>query len=211
MQELELKVYPIGMLRTNCYVAHLKGANEAILFDPADCAEDIIDILKKENLTLQAILLTHGHFDHIYAGARLKEYYHTQIYAHEEETKLLMDAETNCSTQVHRPCILASDIKLKDNEELELAGMKLKVIHTPGHTSGSVCYLFEDYDILISGDTLFHEDVGATHFPTGNGNVMERTLNDILMKLKDDITVYPGHGEATSIGHERACNPYVRR
>ncbi|HWT75057.1 MAG TPA: MBL fold metallo-hydrolase [Mobilitalea sp.] len=209
MSNLKMKNLVLGMVQTNCYIISNEAAKEAIVFDPADDADRIEQYLKANDLVCRGILLTHGHFDHILAAKELAEAVEAPIYAHESEAALLNSPELNCSSQIHRECSLVPDILLKDDELLQLAGFTIKVIHTPGHTSGGVCYYFTGHDILISGDTLFRECIGRSDLPTGNGSVLVESIRNKLMLFDDQVIVYPGHGKPTTIGYEKDHNFYI--
>ena len=199
----------LGMVQTNCYIISNRETKEAIVFDPADKAERIEQYLKANDLVCKAILLTHGHFDHILAASELADQTHAEIYAHEAEAKLLADEKMNASNQFRRECSLTPDVMLKDQQVLHIAGFTIKVIHTPGHTAGGTCYYFSGHRILISGDTLFRGDIGRYDLPTGNGNQLVESICNKLMLLEDEVMVYPGHGPSSTIGYERENNIYL--
>lgn len=209
MNELKLKTMVVGMVQTNCYIISNPVTREAIVIDPGDRAGKIEQYLKDNDLVCKAILLTHGHFDHIMAAAELAELFHAGIYALEEEAELLKNPKLNESFHIHRECSLVPDVLLRDREVIELAGYRITVLHTPGHTGGGACYYFTDQNILLSGDTLFYEDIGRSDLPTGNHRKLVESIVNQLMVLPDDVKVYPGHGEPTTIGHERENNMYL--
>lgn len=209
MNELMLETIVLGIVQTNTYIISNRSLKEAIVIDPADDANRIEQYLKANDLVCKGILLTHGHFDHILAAADLKEYTAAPIYAHEAEARLLEDAKINASEHIRRECSLNPDVLLKDEEILPLAGFMIKVIHTPGHTAGGVCYYFTGHGVLISGDTLFYEDIGRSDLPTGNHKQLVHGIRNKLMCLEDSVKVYPGHGCTTTIGHEREHNIYI--
>lgn len=209
MSELVMNKLVLGMVQTNCYIVSNKETKETIVFDPADSAEKIEQYLKANDLVCKAILLTHGHFDHILAASGLAGTTRAKIYAYETEARLLADADLNASAQVRAECTLIPEVLLKDQETLHLAGFTIRVIHTPGHTAGGCCYYFIDHGILISGDTLFLENIGRSDLPTGNGEVLVNSIINKLMILEDQVFVYPGHGRPTTIGHERENNSYL--
>ena len=180
-----------------------------IFFDPADKGDYIYETLKEKNLNVKGILLTHGHFDHIWGCNRLRELSGAPIYAYEEEKVLCEDAVTNVSEQVGRPYTVIPDRYLKDGEEITIAGMTCRLIATPGPTVGSCCYYFEEAGILIAGDTLFEGSVGRTDLATGSMGTLVRSIKDKLFTLPDDTKVYPGHGDTTTIGYEKQNNPFV--
>ena len=211
MSIINIKTLVLGMVQTNCYIASNEESKEAIVFDPADNAVKIEQYLKENDLVCKGILLTHGHFDHIMAATDLAAMTLAKIHAHEEEAKLLGDAIMNASAQIRRECTLIPDVLLKDEEQINLAGFSIRVIHTPGHTRGGTCYYFSGRGILISGDTLFRGGIGRYDLPTGNGKQLVESIQNKLMLLEDQVVVYPGHGEPSTIGYERANNIYISR
>ncbi len=209
MNEMKLETIVLGIVQTNTYIISNQQLKEAIVVDPADDANRILQYLKANDLVCKGILLTHGHFDHILAAEGLKELTEAPIYAHEAESRLLGDAKLNASDHIRKECSLKPDALLKDGESLSLAGYLIKVIHTPGHTAGGVCYYFQGHGVLISGDTLFYEDIGRSDLPTGNHKQLVEGIRSKLMCLEDGVKVYPGHGRSTTIGHEREYNIYI--
>lgn len=209
MSEFAMKILVLGMVQTNCYIISNEETKEAIVFDPADHAERIEQYLKANDLVCKGILLTHGHFDHILAASELAAATKTPIHCHEAEVALLSDPRMNASSQIHRDCRLVPEIRLMDDQMLSLAGFTIRVIHTPGHTAGGACYYFPKHRTLISGDTLFRDSVGRTDLPTGNGEVLIKSIRAKLMVLEDEVLVYPGHGDKTTIGYERENNIYI--
>lgn len=153
-------------------------------------------------------MLTHGHFDHILAVEDIRRAFpEITVYAAEKEAKLLGDPRLNMTGSYGTGFSLSPDRLVKDGDVLELAGFKWKVIETPGHTAGSMCLWIEEEDVLISGDTLFAESLGRTDFPTGSSADIIRSIKERLFVLPEDTMVYPGHGEPTTIRHEKAHNP----
>lgn len=209
MADLKIGRIVIGVCQTNCYFVYEEGKKEVLLFDPADKGDYIYDALKEKGFSVAAILLTHGHFDHIWGVEKLKELSGAKVYAYEGEKEVCEDAAVNVSKGAGRPCTVTADVYVKDGEEINIEGMKCRLIATPGHTKGSCCYYFENHKILISGDTLFQESVGRTDLPTGSMSALVRSVREKLMPLPEDVKVYPGHGEATSIGHEKNYNPFL--
>ncbi|NLO09645.1 MAG: MBL fold metallo-hydrolase [Clostridiales bacterium] len=209
MRTIHIKTLVLGRVQTNCYIIKSPESQEVVVIDPGD-NENIIDKYLKENdLECKAIFLTHGHFDHITAAAGLKALTNAPIYAHEAEIDLLNNPQLNASAYMGDELSLNPDIRLKDKEEIQTAGLSWSVIYTPGHTSGGVCYHLLDHGIIFSGDTLFYESIGRTDFPTGNHQMLIDSIHNQLMALSDKIEVYPGHGRPTTIGHERSNNPYL--
>lgn len=202
--------FPLGMVRANCYIVYNDSTNEALVIDPADNGAYINTKLRENNLTLKAVLLTHGHFDHVSAVQYLKNTFNVKVYAHEEEEEILNDASKNLSASMGgAPLSVTADILLKDNQKLEIIGTTITVIHTPGHTVGGVCYYFETEKLLFSGDTLFRDSIGRSDFPTGSMSVLVRSIKEKLITLGDDVVVYPGHEGETTISRERKFNPFI--
>ena len=209
MGNLKIGRIVMGMCQTNCYFVYPEGKSEVILFDPADKGDYIYHSLKDKGFTVAAILLTHGHFDHIWGLEELKELSGAKVYAYEEEKEVCENASVNVSKGAGRPCEITADEYVKDGATISVAGMNCQLIATPGHTKGSCCYYFEEEGILISGDTLFQESVGRTDLPTGSMSALVRSVKEKLMVLPADVKVYPGHGESTTIGYEKEYNPFL--
>ena len=188
------------------------------MVDPADKGANIYAALQKNGFRVAGILLTHGHFDHIWgldalrdasnAAAEAEGREPVKAYACEAERELLKSPRMNVSEQAGRACATYADVYVKDGEEISLAGMTCKVIATPGHTAGGCCYYFAEAGILVSGDTLFAESVGRTDFPTGSMGTLVRSIKEKLFVLPEDTRVYSGHGESTTIGYEKKNNPF---
>ena len=209
MRTFRVERMVLGMIRTNCYLLIREDTGETLIVDPADRADRIEAKLTEEHLTPCGVLLTHGHFDHIWGVEGLKKCSGARVYAYEGEKELCESDSLNVSRDVGRPCTVTPDVLLKDGQKVEIAGMQFQVIATPGHTKGSCCYYFEEAGVLLSGDTLFQDSVGRTDLPTGSMSALVRSVREKLMVLPDDVTVYPGHGECTSIGHERKYNAFL--
>ncbi len=209
MGELKIGRIVMGMCQTNCYFVYEEGKDRVLLFDPADKGSYIYSALKDKGFTVGAILLTHGHFDHICGVEEIRELSGAKVYAYEKEKELCEDASLNVSKGAGRACVVKADQYVKDGGEITEAGITCRLLATPGHTSGSCCYYFEADKILISGDTLFQESVGRTDLPTGSMGTLVRSVKDKLFPLPDEVKVYPGHGEATTIGHEKKYNPFL--
>ena len=197
----------VGFLRTNCYILYDERTCEAVIIDPGQEAEKIAKKIEENGLKPIKILLTHGHFDHILAVPELKERYDIPVFCGENEVELLGEPEMNHSFQMNRALSLKPDRTLADGEEFEALGRKFRVISTPGHTIGSICYYVPEQEVLFAGDTLFRETYGRTDFPTGDFKMLRESIIGKLFLLPDATAVFPGHMEDTTIGHERRTNP----
>ncbi len=199
----------LGMVSTNVYVCMHAETKEAFIVDPADDADEIIRLVSAMGAKPCAILLTHGHFDHIGAADALRKRYEIPVYAEEHEKELLSSPALNLSGGWADSLTLTADHLLKDGDMLNIAGFTIRVLHTPGHTPGGCCYELVGEDILFSGDTLFYMSVGRTDFPGSSGAAMRMSLHRLLEELSEDTQVLPGHGESTTIGYEKRNNPYA--
>ena len=210
MGDIRIGRMTIGVCATNSYFLYSDGAAEVIVFDPADRGGDIFRALQNKGFSVAAILLTHGHFDHIWGAEELRQLSGAKIYALDAEKTVCGDAYVNISAQMKRKCTIEPDGWLTDGEEVTFADICLKVIATPGHTMGSCCFYSEEAGLLISGDTLFEESVGRTDFPTGSMSKLVRSIKEKLLVLPEETKVYPGHGDMTTIGREKQYNPYCQ-
>ena len=206
---LAIRMMVLGPVQTNCFFLINEDTKEVLVIDPADHSQKIIEWMKSENLKPVAILLTHGHFDHIMGVEGIRKEYGIPVYASRDEVDVLAKPQLNVSTMMGAYLSMKADELFCDGDVLELAGMKLKVISTPGHTIGSVCFYIEEEKVLISGDTLFEASVGRTDFPTGSSRQLIESIKTRLFILPDDTSVFPGHGGTTSIGYEKLHNPFV--
>ena len=204
---MRIETIMVGQMGTNCYLAWDEESKRGFLVDPGEQADKIIRVCSRYEIKPEEILLTHGHFDHIMAAKKVKEYYQIPVYAGIHEEELLADAEKNLSAMWAEGFTMKADELVVDNQKIEIAGMKITVIETPGHTSGGVCYYIEKEHVLFAGDTLIFESYGRTDFPGGSMFSLIRSLGKKLFVLPDETDVYPGHGQATSIGYEKIHNP----
>ena len=207
MIKIESRV--LGPVATNCYLIINLDNNESIIVDPADSPESIYDMVVRSASRPQAILLTHGHFDHIGAANEVREHYGIKIYASCDEEKLLASPARNLSNAYGMSLRVIADVLHNDGDILELAGLKIKAIHTPGHTPGGCCYYMEQEGVLFSGDTLFQTSVGRSDFPGGSASALVRSVKEKLLVLPEETHVYPGHMEETTIGYEKLHNPFI--
>lgn len=206
-----MKVQPfrVGIIDTNCYLVTDEEKNESFVVDPGDMSPRLEAALKEGNV--KYILLTHGHYDHILGAAEAKSLTGAEILIHSADAPCLYDSDLS-RAGLHFPLEqekITADRTLEDGDEIDFAGKKIKVIHTPGHTPGCVCYLCEEDELMFSGDTLFQMSMGRTDFPGGSTLEMINSLSR-LRDLSENYTVFPGHGPATSLDFERENNPYMR-
>lgn len=209
MNQAEIRSMVLGMISTNCYIIMHKETKQALIVDPADRLDVISQMVTLMQAKPCAVLLTHGHFDHMSEAGAVKKKYDIPIYAHEAEAQLLAEPALNLSGSWAIPVSLTADVLVRDGQELSLAGFSIKVLHTPGHTPGGCCYYIADEKVLFSGDTLFYCSVGRTDFPGSSSRQMQESLNRLLTELPEDTDVLPGHGDCTTIGFEKRNNPYA--
>lgn len=209
MSKLRIEHLLLGQVATNCYLAMKEDTKELIIVDPADHADRIVQKIQSMGGAPAAILLTHGHFDHIGAAEELRDKYGIRIYAMEEEGDVLASMQLNLSQMFGCPMTLQADVLLKDGQELDLAGLHITAFHTPGHTKGGACYYLKEECVLFSGDTLFAESVGRSDFPTGSMSTLVGSIKNKLLVLPEETRVLPGHNYESTIGHEKRYNPFL--
>ena len=209
MSDFRIQTCVMGMVSTNCYIVYRKGGKSAVIVDPADNGAYILNKCRELQVEPEAVLLTHGHFDHIMGIDGILEEYQVPVYVHEEEAELIQDPILNESNTYTNGYTFGNAEYTRDGQILELIGYKFRVIHTPGHTSGGVSYYVESENVLFSGDTLFHGSVGRTDFKTSSMSSLVHSIREKLFLLPDETVVYPGHMGATSIGTEKQINPNV--
>lgn len=209
MYNMNIKRFTYGICHANSYIVSDENTGNAIMIDSCGCNDKVIKYLDDNNFVLKGILLSHGHFDHIAGLKELKRYTGADVYIYIDEEKFLNDAGFNLSDDAvfSDDALDKADYLFCDGDVLDIGGLKVEVLHTPGHTSGSVCFQLDD--CIFTGDTLFKGSVGRFDFPTGDGFSEIKSIKEKLLVLNDDIKVYPGHGFSTTIGREREENPYL--
>ncbi len=211
MSDFDILRFVVGPVQTNCYFVCNRVTKEAIVIDPGASADVLYRKLSEEDLFAKAILLTHGHFDHAGGAEELSSLCGgIPIYAAELEKETLEDPNLNLSAGMGREaaCYHATHF-LRDEEEVQIAGFKIRLLLTPGHTAGGCSYYFPKQMIVFSGDALFSGSVGRTDFPGGSMKTLVHSIREKLLTLPDITTVYPGHGEETRISEEKVYNPYL--
>lgn len=207
----------LGAYETNCYVVRRdKSTAECLIIDTGLSNEALIDFLKEKNLEPQALILTHGHADHIAGITALRRNFDKiRVCIHKADSHMLADAASNFSFMAGMKVTAApAEITLDKEKEIELANLKFQIIHTPGHTPGGICLYNGDEKILFSGDTLFAGSIGRTDFSGSDAQEsfeqLIKNIKEKLLPLPDDVTVLPGHGEATTIKQEKLYNSFLR-
>lgn len=200
----------LGMCATNTYYVYDGETKRGLIVDPADSPDTIIARVDSLSMIPEAVLITHGHFDHVLAMNKVREHYGIKVYAGLTEKQVLHDMAMNLTSSFGMGQTFDADIYLKDGEEFEAAGYHIKAIEVPGHTIGGMCYYFDKQGVLFSGDTLFCESVGRSDFPGGSASALCRGIKDKLFVLPEHTKVYPGHMDETTIGNEIKYNPFCR-
>lgn len=203
-----LEKFVVSPFATNCYLVGCPATKKAALIDPGDEAEVLLAAAGRLGLTLEVILLTHGHIDHVGAVGEVLKRTSCKVCAHRDEAEMLRTLGLQARLfDLPAPEGGEVDVWLSEGDVVEFGSLALRVLHTPGHTRGSVCFYGDG--ILFSGDTLFRESVGRTDLPGGSYRSLLASIRNKLLVLPDEVQVYPGHGEPTTIGDERRLNPFL--
>ena len=208
-----LETFPVGPLTCNCTILGDEVTREAMVVDPGDNIPEILSRLQKHGLTLRQIVVTHAHIDHVGGAAQLRKLTGAPVIMNQQDLGLLGMMQMQAGwLGVPTPEVAPPDASAEDGLTVGLATLPAQVLHTPGHTPGSICLLFHfnDQHLLLAGDTLFAGSIGRTDLPGGNGQQILRSLRERLLVLPDSTRVLPGHGPETTIGEERQSNPFLQ-
>lgn len=206
------EIFPVGPLACNCSILADETRLRATVVDPGEDIEKILAVLKRHHLTVEQIIITHAHIDHVGGAAQLKRLTGAPIYMNQKDLPLLkmMDVQAGW-LGVAAPEVAAPDVDASDLLALRIAEQPAQVIHTPGHTEGSICLHLPEPQLLLAGDTLFAGSIGRTDLPGGDRKKILRSLQERILTLPDSTRVVPGHGVPTTIGEERETNPFLIR
>jgi glyoxylase-like metal-dependent hydrolase (beta-lactamase superfamily II) len=205
------ETFPVGVLRCNCTILADEATDEAIVVDPGDNIPDILHRLAVHRLIVKQIIVTHAHIDHVGGALALKRVTGAPILMNQNDLPLLamMDEQAGW-IGAETPEVAPPDASAEDGMRIGLTSLPGEVFHTPGHTEGSICLYFAPQHLLIAGDTLFAGSIGRTDLPGGDSRKILRSIHNRLLTLRDEVAVIPGHGQMTTIGKERASNPFLR-
>ncbi len=206
------EIFPVGPLACNCSILADETTLRATVVDPGEDIEKILAVLKRHHLTVEQIIITHAHIDHVGGAAQLKRLTGAPIYMNQKDLPLLnmMDVQAGW-LGVAAPEVAAPDVDASDLLALRIAEQPAQVMHTPGHTEGSICLHLPEPQLLLAGDTLFAGSIGRTDLPGGDRKKILRSLQERILTLPDSTRVVPGHGVPTTIGEERETNPFLIR
>src|ERR1051325_3209709 len=204
------EILPVGMLQCNCSVFGDEQTREGLVVDPGDEVERILDVVARHGLTVKAIVITHAHIDHIGGAQKLKAATGAPVYMNLNDAELqkMLDVQAAWLGMRAVPRV-EIDAPARDGDRLAIGAAEIHVLHTPGHTQGSISLWMPSEGKLVAGDTLFRDSIGRTDLPGGDGRQILRSIHDKLMPLPEDTVVIPGHGPNTTIGREKRANPFL--
>jgi len=204
------EILPVGPLQCNCSVIGDESTREGLVIDPGDDIEDVLTLVRKHNLQVKQIVVTHAHIDHVGGAMKLRAATGAAILLNQNDYALLKMLDAQAAwIGVAPPGKVVIDHSVAQADSIKTGSLSADVIHTPGHTEGSICLYFPAEKKLIAGDTLFAGSIGRTDLPGGSFEKIIRSLHDKVLELPDDTVVIPGHGPLTTIGRERESNPFL--
>ena len=205
------EILPVGTLQCNCSIIGDETTHEAMIIDPGDDIEDVLAIIRKHNLQVKQIVVTHAHIDHVGGAMKLRAATGAPILLNQNDYELLKILDVQAAwIRVPSPGKVEIDQNIGQSDTVKAGSLTANVLFTPGHTEGSVCLYFPSEKKLIAGDTLFAGSIGRTDLPGGSFEKIINSLHDKLLTLPDETVVIPGHGPATTIGEERENNPFLK-
>ena len=205
------EIISVGMLQCNCSIFGDETTGEAIVIDPGDDVTAIVEILERRNFKVKAIVITHAHIDHIGGAAKLKALTGAPVHMNAKDQELYDNLEMQAGwLGMETPEKTDIDTPARDGDKLKLGNADFHIIHTPGHTQGSISIWIPEENTLVAGDTLFRDSIGRTDLPGGDGRQILRSISQKLLPLPEDAVVIPGHGQNTTIGREKKRNPFLR-
>ena len=206
------EILPVGLLQCNCSVIGDEASREAMVIDPGDQIEDVLAAVRKHGLQVKQIVITHAHIDHVGGAMKLRRLTGAPVLLNQNDSALLKMLDVQAAwVGMAPPEPVEIDQSLADGDTVRAGGLSASVLHTPGHTEGSVCLYFPAESKLIAGDTLFAGSIGRTDLPGGSFEKILRSLHQRVLALPDDTVVVPGHGPGTTIGEERESNPFLAK
>ncbi len=206
------EILAVGPLQCNCSIVGDEATREAIVIDPGDDVDEIMDLIRRHRLTIKQIVITHAHIDHVGGAVKLRQLTGAQVLLNQNDYALLKMLDVQAAwIGMRPPGPVAVDGTVKEADKIQVGRLTGTVLHTPGHTEGSVCLYFPADKMFFAGDTLFAGSIGRTDLPGGSFDKIMASLHGSVMSLPDDTIVIPGHGPLTTIGDERETNPFLLR
>src|SRR5204863_515340 len=204
------EIFPVGPLQCNCSIVGDEASREAMVIDPGDDIQHVLEIVRKQNLQVKQIVITHAHIDHVGGAMKLRAATGAPILLNQNDYDLLKMLDVQAAwIGMPSPGKVEIDQSVGESDSVKAGSLAATVLHTPGHTEGSICLYFAAEKKLIAGDTLFAGSIGRTDLPGGSFEKIIRSLHDKVLELPDDTVVIPGHGPLTTIGDERQSNPFL--
>jgi len=204
-----IRTVPVGITQTNCYIVGCKKTREGVVIDPGGCPQRILKAIEESGLTIRYVLNTHCHFDHMGANAEIVAATGAPLALHAAELPLLQARGGAAMFGVPVKESPMPDVELEPGQVLEMGTLRFQVLHTPGHSPGSVTFYLEEGGAAFDGDVLFQLGIGRTDLPGGDWNTLMRSIREVLFALPDETVLYPGHGPKTTVGQEKQSNPWA--